>query len=145
MWRSVRTAFVWLMAVALPLQGLAAATMLNCGPAHHRMAALMASQPSSPEVAAHDHSAHAHHMAVAPDASSDESAADGAAAPSQWDQAAKLKCSACAACCSAAALPPAIVTFPSIRQAAVFEPVPSDSVAHFQTGGLDRPPRIHLV
>ena len=108
---------MWLLATALPLQGFAAATMLTCGPAHHRMAASAAPH-------AHAHEGHQHHH----DAGT-------------LQQLAKFKCSACAACCVAAALPSPTLTFDSPDLAEVHASVPPPAVAIFLTDGLERPPR----
>jgi hypothetical protein len=130
---------LWLMAVALPLQGVAVATMLSCGPGHHRMAAAQTAAPVM-----HDHSAH-DHGTVANDAKPSAAAADDGPAAEQLHSLAKFKCSACAACCSATALPSSAIGFDPPRLEAVFDALPLASSATFQTGGLERPPRQHFV
>ena len=35
--RAVRAFLVWIMAIAMPVQGMAASAMLFCGPSHERM------------------------------------------------------------------------------------------------------------
>ncbi len=108
-----RIALTWLLALALPVQGYAAQTMLLCGPAHHRSQASEA------------HAAHGHDHA-------DKASADAGHAG---------KCSQCAACCNAAALAtPAVsvaVVPPDLPE------VPTVVAAHDRVlvGGLDRPPR----
>src|SRR5512138_1668198 len=103
--RRVRPLWIWLLALALPLQALAAATMMHCGahssphaheaatPAHH-------SHDVSPSGAAHVHGDPSdamadHHYPVS----------DGASSLLH-------KCSACAACCIGLALPSADVVPP---------------------------------
>lgn len=131
MWRVVRTAVMLLVALAIPLQGFAAATMLSCGPGHHRtMAAAMAG-----DVPAHDHAAQGHDrvtvVAAAPDAS----------ALADLHQLASFKCSACAACGVTTALPSSSVGFEPLEQTAVFVLPPTAAGTPFLTGGLERPPR----
>ena len=104
----LRLFLTWLLLAALPLQGFAAATVLQCGPAQRALAALEAHQAS----AGHGHGhRHGHHPHVAPvDAAAHE--ADeahvanavhtqeaGAASPADGHS-----CFACAAACHAPAL-----------------------------------------
>nr|WP_316639745.1 hypothetical protein [uncultured Roseateles sp.] len=108
-----RIAVAWLLALALPVQGYAAQTMLLCGPAHHQQSA----------AAAHDHAAHGH----------------GDAAKSQNKAG---KCSACASCCNAPALTGSLPTIELVAKApqvAAILPVAHDRIL---IGGLDRPPRL---
>ena len=150
--RFVRYLVMWLLIVALPVQGLAASTMLFCGPGHH-------GAPKTTD-SGHDHASHLHMGASEVSATSQGAAHPDAveAAPphdgSSFSPASVKhvkhanvpgKCSACAACCTVAFLPTAIIAFtepaPS-RALAVVEPV-----AHvgFFTDGPDRPPRIPLA
>ena len=143
MLRLLRILVPLLLAVALPLQGIAATTMRFCVPMHPVVPASVAA-----EHAAHGHGnlAHegAHHAAgdgvrVGGDA---HSAADASAAP--ITKAANGTCSVCAAC-SAAALPATPLPFPT--------EAPEDRLAlpHFRPhigvtpGGLERPPRFNLA
>lgn len=141
MWRALRTAVTWLIALALPLQGLAAATMLSCGPGHHRMAAVTAAEP-----VVDDHAAHENHAAAAASAKHHTGSSGSADDPSKsLHELAKFKCSACAACCVATLLPSAGVTFDPPKQTAQLvwpALVPS---AQFLTSGPERPPRLPLV
>jgi hypothetical protein len=152
----LRTALMWLLLLALPLQGFAAATMLTCGPNHHRLPVHAAA--ASVHDHGHDHGngngqhhAHAHEHAPAPAQADAEAAVDVAAdrAPSShaMDQGAKSKskCSACAACCIGAALPAAALVFaPFDAATAPVGSAPASRVGFF-TDGPDRPPRLHLV
>lgn len=132
---------MWLVAMALPIQGLAAATMLSCGPGHHRLAAALAAEPAD-----HDHAAHQHHASVSVSAEHDRDSADRSdAAPKDLHQLAKFTCSACAACCVASVLPSAGVTFDPPKQTATFVlPALAPSV-RFLTSGQERPPRLLLA
>jgi hypothetical protein len=134
--RALRSALMWLLLVAVPLQGYAAAGMLFCGAVgerapvaagvehHHDLA-------TSPPDGTHQHQA----AAVASD--------DGTA----WDLHGVMhgKCSACASCCSVAALPSAPMA------SAVVEPraTPFIDYERADTGRgsarLERPPRLNLA
>lgn len=83
---------LWLMLLAVPFQGFAAATMLPCAPA--------TAAPAHQHVL--DAAAHQHHHAAM---QHDQAGADhGAKAHGQHGDA---KCGSCAACCIGAALAPA--------------------------------------
>lgn len=117
----LRALFIWLVVLALPLQGLAAVTMVLCtgGASHHAAAAAPADAPSAS--AGHDHSQH------------DHSSAD--AKPLNH------KCGICAACCHSIALsssPPAVSAQP-LPAADLLEPF---VVIHaVSPQALERPPR----
>jgi hypothetical protein len=142
----VRTLVLCLLALALPLQGLAAATMLHCGPSHH--ARIVSAS------AAHDHAAHGHGAARGAH-SHDDRAADGSAAvdaanpqtPNYLGDSslAKAKCSACASCCSAVALPASIAEIPVVQQHASRFPPLSAQVEPVVTDSPERPPRSFLA
>jgi hypothetical protein len=126
----LRPLLVWLMVLALPLQGLAAATMLNCATAHG--AAVVAHDDPAQ---AHDHD-HGHdHMAMTAahgDATGDAPTLDH-------------KCSACAACHASLGLPAALPVLPDFDVTEVHGPVSASGVSPFLTGGLERPPRSALA
>ena len=134
-----RTALMWLLLLALPLQGFAAATMLHCGPNHHGMSA-----------ESHDHtiSGHRPHEAgIAGDPhemATDDGGTDSSAVR-HLNKLAKFKCSACAACCMGVALPTAALAFAPIPPAMAPDSCVPTSHAGFVTDGPDRPPRLSLV
>jgi hypothetical protein len=139
---------IWLLLLALPLQGFAAATMIHCGPNHHRMLATATlahgEAPGHGASAAH---AHPHQMALADDHAAAKSSDAGSDAPSvqQLDKLMKFKCSACAACCMGAALPTAAMAFePFVPLMTPDSFVPTRHIG-FVTDGPDRPPRLSLV
>ena len=141
-----RSAMMWLLLLALPLQGFAAATMLNCGPNHHRMweASVVAQADSS------DHAAHGEHHHQMDAADPDEMAAAGDHAGDgsslhQLSKLSKFKCSACAACCSVAFLPTAVVDVPVVTPGQALALIPLISHVGFFTDGPDRPPRAFLA
>ncbi|MBX9793861.1 MAG: hypothetical protein K2Y02_06150, partial [Burkholderiaceae bacterium] len=128
----VRVALMWVLLFALPFQGYAAATMLGCGPTHHRMSSATAEVASAPAAAA----AHIHQ----------HDAADAFAEAGDHHLAGKVsKCSACAACCVGAALPAAALVFAAAAPAAAPAAQRSVGDVRFVTDGPDRPPRTRLV
>ncbi len=104
-----------LVALALPVQGLANAVMLNCGPSHQRMQAVVSGH------AAHaQHAEHAHHDSAAPPhsqaahhADTAAVAGDDAGSPDTLTDLGQFKCSACASCCSGLALLRALPQVPA--------------------------------
>lgn len=138
-----RTALMWLLLLALPMQGFAAATMLNCGPNHHRMlagAAVESAKDDGHAAVGHDQ----HAMSMTDDRH--EKASDGGAndLPSahHLDKLMKFKCSACAACCVGAALPTAALVIASIPPAMTTAAFVYTPHVDFLSTGLDRPPRL---
>jgi hypothetical protein len=134
MFSRIKFVLVWLIALALPVQALASATMLHCGPGHQRVHA--AQMGSAPDVAAHHD--HAQHQA----ASGQQHDAGKTAALADLG---KYKCSACAACGSGCALPShmPVIEAPEFGATVFLAVVPA--VEAFAVGGPDRPPRSVLV
>jgi len=125
----LRTVLTWLLLLALPVQGIAASSMLGCGLAQHH-----------PAAASPDHAAHPHEHAAT---GADE--ADAGAPGVQADGGALTQCSACTACCSSAA----IAASPLVSDVVAFAPpygaVPGKPHAGFSPSGLERPPRLFLA
>ncbi len=119
---------VWLLTLALPLQGLAASMRLSCH------AAPVPAMPASDE-ATPCHQAEAHPTAAATGEA--EAARTGATGPANH-----AGCIACAACHGVAAALPAPVTLPSAEAPSVAPDsrVPSAALPYI-TDGPDRPPR----
>lgn len=90
----IRTVLAWLLLLAIPLQGIAAASMLYCGPAAR--AAVQLQQSSS---AGHHHMQAADHGGRAGHTGHHAGKATDGALPD-----AGHKCGVCAACCHGAAL-----------------------------------------
>jgi len=140
-----RIVLAWLVVVALPVQGFAAAAMLSCGPGHGRMAGAVE--------AGHAHVSHGAHGTVEPEAIAramvGRDVAIEAAAPdaSNPDASAHLavagafKCSACAACCVATALPASPVVVAALRPAAEAIPERLQPSGDFVVERLEHPPR----
>lgn len=154
---SIRTLLIWLLVLAVPAQGAAAATMAMCGPNHHAGgpgAALVqvqaggissesqhnVSHAHSNDHAQHGtatHAAHDHDHAVA-----DVLAAGEASAPAQGMHAGQHKCSACASCCSVSAMLSPVLAVPVPDVAPTVFSVVVPNVEAFGVDGPDRPPRI---
>ena len=155
----LRTVLIWLVALAVPAQGMAAATMLHCGPGHHGAQATqhkVQALAGAPQAAAGAYAAHGHVSHPAPDVSSAGDSgqnassldASGAAQTGKAADAVKgaqssyQKCSACASCCAGLALPSTAVMPPTIdpaREVTVLSPSWAASVV---VDGPERPPRI---
>jgi hypothetical protein len=127
--RVVKIMLMWLLVLALPVQGLAAQRMLFCTPAQHAVVQVQAE---------HDHTAHMHAEHGQADATAD------AATTAQAD-ASHGKCSACASCCAALG----IVAAPLVFDLSPPSPDYSASVFAGHSGytpsRLDRPPRSPLA
>lgn len=106
---------VWLLSLALPLQGLAASTRLMC----HAVpaAGMTADAPKCHE----------------------EAGDAGDATPTHTG------CIACAACHGAAALPASVPVLGQPAPTMAPEALTTRAVPNFVTDGPDRPPRAHLV
>jgi hypothetical protein len=137
---------MWLIAVALPFQGVAAATMLHCGSAN-----------PAPAASAHEGHAHHHHGADSTASSAGTpshhhgdhhgATADSTSTPplSHHQADGKASCSACASCCSALALPTTPVIVATHTVADTITTLRLLPVVAFLTGGPERPPRtIHV-
>jgi hypothetical protein len=161
MWRVIRFALLWLLAVALPFQGAVAATMIACGPNHHGAAAVVPQKTGhdrqadvAPTSVGHDHAQHqhgmAHHSKAAATAdhgshASGVVASDDSQQGAQPQKVANSKCSVCATCCTAAALPSSAISFDSPPLADRVHFFFASHAAVFMTDGPDRPPRTSLA
>ena len=146
----LRFVIVWLVALALPVQGIAGATMAHCGPTHARMHTAQAD--AGPHAAAgHHHGLHdaaaPHHLGAAAADPVDHGAAShhAAAQTDKFTELGQYNCSACASCCSVCAL---LSTFapllaPEFAPTVFVAVVPR--VATFATDGPDRPPRLGVA
>ena len=157
----LRTVLIWLVALAIPAQGMAAVVMLHCGPGHHPAQKTGVTATLLPAVAHAEHAAHGHvgHRVQGSDAATSAAASADvqgvAAAATAADtpagsasdadpstQPPNQKCSACAACCAGLALPSAVALLPTldpVREVTVLSPAWTAGVA---VDGLERPPRI---
>lgn len=130
--RRFRIALVWILTMVIPVYGMASVSMLLCSPA---------GRIAPPASAAHDGSMHGSHAQAEQPAhhGNDQAAADETATvPHHAGQ----KCSACASCCSGAALPSAIVALTSPTHAGAEFPPPLAEVRELVMPGPERPPRV---
>lgn len=137
---------MWLLLLALPLQGYAAALMLHCGPSHHGMMDQLVSVPT--ELHHHSVEGGAHHaIDIAADQGTvaviDAGGEDGSV--HHLTTLSKFKCSACASCCVGAALPATALVFASSEPAHTPTRFVLASPVGFFTDGPDRPPRLVLA
>ena len=159
----IRTLLVWLLVLALPAQGVAAATMAFCGPHHpgggaashaeqraaaehvHPQARPQAHPQAHPEADAQgSHGDHGdHHQATA--ARADSADAGSSAAPAKGGHADQQKCSACASCCSIGAILNSVLAVPAPELSPTVFAVVVPTVDAFAVDGPDRPPRIVLA
>lgn len=145
-----RTLLLCLLVLAVPAQGSAAITMAFCGPNHHGSEPATAAaqavgtehgtqHPGSSDHGDHGDPANPHHAQAGPDDGA--AASDPAAEQPKSVHGGKHKCSACASCCSAAAILsdlPVLVT-PTAAATVFAALVPT--VGAFTPDGLERPPR----
>ena len=144
----VRSVLIWLMVLAMPVQGMAASTVVFCGPLHERMML-------PPAAADHDESAvpehehlwrmQAHAATVLPDDSAAAADAAGMPAMNRFTHPGTFSCSACASCCSMLAIPE---SFASVGEPDLVNTTPAAlavGVQSFVTEGPERPPRSALA
>lgn len=134
-----RLFLAWLIVAAIPLQGLAASSMLFCGMGGHHAPAQVASAQADPvssadvAVAGHDHSKHSH-------AAEGQAKKAGDAAGKKLPDASH-KCGVCASCCHSVAIAefPELVVFAPLPQAELAEPF---VLIHARPSQVpDKPPR----
>ncbi|MCZ8255486.1 MAG: hypothetical protein ACK5W4_02960 [Inhella sp.] len=135
----VRTLFVWLLMLAIPAQGMAAATMAFCGPGHHGSASARVASSVSSE---HPHdggflAVHGLHTGAVSEATS----VDDPLAAKSAGHVPQQKCSACASCCSFGALFGPAPVVPATEPAPTVFITTAPTVDAFAADGPDRPPR----
>ena len=173
--RALRLVWVLLLALALPLQGLAAATMAACGPVHPHDVAQPGHAHDASADAAHGHRTAAHDTLVAPDThvaqdahfahdtldrelrpqaphghvdafAGDDAGRDDPATEDTASPTPSQKCSVCASCCTASAgLPTHVVVAEPAALADSLVDQERATAAAFFTGGPERPPRSFLA
>jgi hypothetical protein len=136
----LRIVFVWVLAAALPLQGIAAASMANCGPDHPGAAeaALEHRLPAAVHAPGETSAGHHHHHVRTDGGGS----LDHKPAPAKPQTS---KCSLCASCCTAAAVPSLALHIDAVSLPNFFAPSASIGVTAFLTTGQERPPRTFFV
>lgn len=131
-----RLLLVWLMALALPVQGLATAGSLHCSPPPARVHMQAQAMPA----AAAQGSAHAHLRthAQTPAHAAGHHGSPGAAHEHGHGG---HTCSACAACCPAIGQPGRAVDLPSAPLGGFAADTVQAASPSFVPSGLERPPR----
>lgn len=133
----LRLAVMWVLALAVPFQAVAAATMFPCGMAQDSIAHLATHQHpdgSSAEIVSGPRVVGDHHHSQL-NAHRDE---NGKTAPGVGFT---HKCGGCAACCSGAAAPAGSLIFGAVKLADFFAPLVTRSIPAYVAEGLERPPR----
>ena len=149
MLRLLRITLMWLIALAVPIQGSAAVTMFGCGPGHH--GGVGSSQAAMADEHAQDADHHSH-GAVAEDGESHHHdgnrALDHSRSPTAQGavhKVAKGNCTPCASCCVVAALPATMIQFEPVSLVDCFVVSIQSGVTSFLADGLERPPRSFLA
>ena len=142
MHRWARFIVVLVLAAALPLQGIAAATLQLCAPPPE--AAVPIAPAPHVTVAAHfsPHAMHHQHHGAG------ETVTLARSDTEQQPHAAPVvesKCSVCAACCAGAALPASSIEFGDAAPEDALLPSFQSPTPAFLTAGLERPPRTFLA
>ena len=134
MHRLARLALMFLLAIALPLQGVGAATMIACGSGPHVHAHAVAHDHHAMDSVGHaDAGPHGMNMAHSHGGKSDLAGS------------ALHKCSVCASCCVGAAVPSRAIAFDTVKLTDRFAPLVARSVPAYVSEGLERPPRAFLA
>ncbi|MBY0573467.1 MAG: hypothetical protein K2P84_07275 [Undibacterium sp.] len=133
-------ALLWLLILAIPLQGLAAASMMLCATEHHQVSTMQNAQSVQASERKHDapvqsYQGHQHHVQVH---EADDHASESA---TTHQHTSKDKCSACSACCVGAVILTSYLASPISRPASEkIDTVFSSHVGHI-SDSLERPPR----
>ena len=100
----VRLLLIWFIAAAVPLKGLAAVTMVGCGPGHHSPRASVDALPHETHAASHEvrEAVGSGVSGSAVEAVDEVPPAASELSTGQSTQL-KMKCSSCAPCCSVVA------------------------------------------
>ena len=132
---------MWVLAVALPVQGAAAATMLACGPHHGRSGA--SASPTTHAASSASHHSHLH----APNGAAPARAttADVKGDTATLAEAPAHKCSACASCCLSAGVATEAIVFLAVDSPDLFARLVTRTPAAYVTEGPERPPRSVLA
>lgn len=131
---------LWLLMIAFPMQGIAAAVMAGCGSnPHHRVTA---------DVSEHQHDSNSHTHEDADHSHSDELQVldDSHMSNPVGEAHSKTKCSSCAGCCLVTAIAPTIDVVASLPTTGMSINIFSEK--HFAVNfpdGLERPPHTFLL
>lgn len=140
---------MWIIALAVPIQGSAAVTMFGCGPGHHGGMGSSQAAMSDEHAADDDHDSEwvqpgeveSHHH----DGTAYGDHAHSLKAQGPAHKVGKGNCTPCASCCVAAALPATVVRFEPVPLVDFFVPLAQSGASSFLADGLERPPRLFLA
>jgi hypothetical protein len=146
--RAFKTLLLWLLLLALPVQGFAAAMMTSCHANPRSGSMTMAAVHLHDSQTMHDgyhdhHQGHHHHSSTAADSHNSHNSHSTHDTPHPHDKHdASASCSACAACCIGAAPLPANLNWAFLHNNSeqVFAS-PSPFMTGFIPAGIERPPR----
>nr|WP_295083483.1 hypothetical protein [uncultured Roseateles sp.] len=154
----IRIVLAWLLALAIPVQGIAATAMLMCAPSHAGAGVMVESHMDSAPAAQHaamladcqdeqdaDMAAAANAAALFDHCGQSSDQADQADPHSQGHeghQKSQGHCSACAACCGVAAIGQTLMSLPVMLSTGTVQisPLPQSHDREL-CGGIERPPR----
>lgn len=133
---------VWMLVFALPMQGFAAATMMNCEKPHSHEAKSLAES--------HNHAMHSRHGEVANHAAIHEHVADATGNHdthhSSSSKHACSHCGTCTVCCASTAIVASSLTilaqFDKSKASLAYS---TSQFTSFISAGIERPPRLILV
>ena len=148
MLRILRITLMWLIALAVPIQGSAAVTMFGCGPGHH--GGMVSSQTATADEHAQDADHHSHGAVAEGESHHHDGnmAFDQSHSPTAQGavhKVAKGNCTPCASCCVVAALPATMIQFEPVSLVDFFVVSIQIGVTSFLADGLERPPRSFLA
>ena len=149
MLRALRITLMWLIALAVPIQGSAAVTMFGCSPGHHGgmvLSQAAVAQERVPDIddpsrGALTEDADSHHH----DGGASHDHSHSLKPHGAMHKVAKGNCTPCASCCVVAALPATVIQFESVPHGDVFVLSAQSRVSSFLADGLERPPRLFLA
>jgi hypothetical protein len=156
MWSTIRAMLFWLIVLAMPVQGFAAAGMLHCAVGHGTAAGVAASnaghtgaRSADPDADAGGHAqqdagagAHARHLGAAPNGQMHDALTHASGSQADGPVSSAHGCSACAACCAVLALPGSIRLTVEPAGHLFGPPGLADAAPSFVPPGLERPPRV---
>ncbi|MNJ99046.1 hypothetical protein D3C87_168180 [compost metagenome] len=144
--RLFKTLVLWLLVLALPVQGYAAVMQMSCAPAmHESVAAEVAAVTAVSDEHAHHHGMQ-HEAAAVTDAATDATAKAATDMPSPHGKQTHMKCSVCAAGCMGMTALPSTPdwTFAAIGSSQILASPAPDFLGHIPDG-IKRPPKSSLV
>jgi hypothetical protein len=138
--RTIRIFLLWLLVLALPVQGFAAAVRLSCGTTHHHgFSALAVHHAHSHSSVFGDHQPHFKHEHSA-------LASSGSDPSSSSHQVSASTCSDCAACCAGAVILPAVLNWAPMHASSIALVMsPSPPYSGYFPERLKRPPKHFLA